>query len=224
MTLRTLLVLVLVGLWAGPALAEDGVVDVTSRIRKVTVYSDRASVTREANVSLEDAPKVFALRKLPGWVDDASVRVALVPADAGQIVDVQVSREYLAKATDEAYRKAEEAVQEISDQIAALDDELRVLAAQDQQIQAIKVFSLDKMPKEAAMREVKVESYGAVVKFVSDALRETAKLKRDVLQKRRELEPELAARQRRLEELQGLTQLEETTLLVTLAGGSGATL
>ncbi len=189
-----------------------------SKIKRVTVFADRAQVTRVAKVrpGAERAEIVFG--KLPGWVDDASVRVALVPADAGRIIDVQVQRNFLAQSTDETYLKATQEVQDIADQIAALDDEMGVLDAEAQQIQQIKVFAMDKVGRDAVVRDVKIESYGSVVKFVSDSLRRIAADKRQLAIKRRALTPELVARQRRLQELQALTHLEETSVTVSLDG------
>jgi len=203
------------------AAAETDARELSSKITKVTVYSDRARVTRVAKVKLGDRPALFSVSKLPGWVDDGSVRVTLSPPDAGRIVDVRVQRNYLAKATDEEYRKAAAAVQEVSDEIASLDDELRVLDAQTQQLNAVKVFSMEKIARDAPLRVIKVEDYGKVVKFIADSLRETAKARRAVALRRRELTPELAVRQRRLYEVQSLTQLEETTILLTLSGRGG---
>ena len=193
-------------------------------ISEVTVYSDRARVTREVKVNLKRSPTAWAITKLPGWVDDGSVRVSLKPGDAGRIVDVRVERTFLARSTDEAYLKAEAAVQEIADQMALLADEEQILQAEVQQIMAIKVFSMEKIPKDAALRDIKVETYSQVVKFISDALRENAKARRAIQLKRRDLVPDLDARQRALAELQGLTMLEETTVLVSAAGRGSATL
>ncbi len=67
--------------------------------------------------------------KLPGWIDEGSVRVTLSPASAGKILDVQVRRTFLAKPTDEEFIKAEIAVRELADQTAEFDDEKAVLDA-----------------------------------------------------------------------------------------------
>jgi len=200
--------------------AQEEPTAVTSSITEVTVFSDRAQVTREAVVPVKRAATTYVFRRLPGWVDDGSVRVALAPADAGLIVDVQVGRDYLARPDDEEYRKAQAGVQQIADEIAALDDELAVLNAQAAQIEGIKVFSMDKIAKDAPLRDIKVETYGQVVQFISASLRETARARRELAVKRRELEPELYARQRKLSEMQALTQLEETTIQVTVEGES----
>ena len=189
---------------------------VASRIAEVTVYSDRARVTRAAAVSLRAGAATYAVEKLPGWIDEESVRVAIAPADAARIADVQVKRDYLVRAASADLQKAQAAVLEIADQVAALDDEIKVLDEKAKQIEAIRVFSLDKLPKDAAVREVDIGAYGNVVNFVADSLRLTAAARREAGRKRRELEPELAARQKRLDELKQLRQLEQCTVLVTL--------
>jgi len=193
-------------------------------ISGVTVYSDRARITREGTVALKRSPETIAVTRLPGWVDDGSVRVTLKPGDAGRIVDVRVQRTFVARPTDKAYRDAQTAVQEIADSIAELDDMTRILQAEAEQITAIKVFSMEKLPKDAALRDVKIEAYGQVVTFITRRLAENAKARRDLLKRRREIQPELDARQRTLAELQGLTMLEETMVLVTVAGRGRATL
>ena len=210
------------GLPPATALAEDSAPDtLTSVIRKVTVYSDRARVTRAADVTLGSNPRVYVFEKLPGWVDDGSVRVSLAPPAAGRIVDVRVKREYLARASDKAYLDAEEEVKGLQAELGALDDELKVLAAQAKQIEGIRMFSLEKISKDSALRDVSVESYGKVVAFISDQLRATAKARRTVLKKRVDLTPELQAKQRKLAELKGLTQLEQTSVFVTVSGAPG---
>ncbi len=194
---------------------------VSSRISKVTVYSDRARVTRTADVGLRSSATVFTFKKLPGWVDEGSVRVALVPAAAGRIVDVRVKRDYLARTTDAEFAKAEADVLTFAAEMAALNDELKVLDAQSKQIAAIRAFSLEKISKDTVMGNVGVEGYSKVVAFVSRSLRETAKARRAVMTRRAELTPELLARKRKLAELKKLTQLEETSVAVTVEGPKG---
>ena len=71
--------------------------DLSSKITKVTVYSDRAMVTRQATTDVSTEAVVYAFRRLPGWVDDGTVRVGV---SAGRIVDVRVERDFLAHATE----------------------------------------------------------------------------------------------------------------------------
>ena len=203
----------------GPAAADvpepsDGQA-LESRVTRVTVYSDRARVTRQAAAKVTTAPTVFAFRKLPGWVDDGSVRVS---ASAGRIGDVRVERSFLARATDRSWQRAKGRHEALESKLAELADELGVLDAQKQQIEGIKAFSLEKINKDAVLGDIKVKSYKEVLAFISDSLRATAKARRAVLLQREKITPDHQASQRTLDEMQNLMKLEETTVLVTLQG------
>ena len=184
-----------------------------SRVTAVTVYSDRAQITRRGIADVSTESKVFAFNGLPGWVDDASVRVS---ASAGRIVDVRVDRSFLAKSEDPAHRKAEAHHKKLTRQMAALTDELAVLDAQTKQIDSIKAFSLEKISEDTIIGDVSVKSYSDTLTFISDALRATAKARRAAQQQIDELAPALAASQRTLDDMASLEQLEQTTVLVTL--------
>lgn len=210
---------------------DPNAVPVSSTIRKVTVYSDRALVSREAAVKVTAAPTVYAFKHLPGWVDDGSVRAAI---SAGRIVDVRVGRSYLAKATERSYRKAEADARALSERLLALDDELAVLEAQSKQVEDIKAFSLAKLSKDVTAGEprpagqveptgsVGVGTYAAVVEYIGKKLREIAKGRRAVQAERAKLAPAVEASKRRLDELRGLTQLEETNVFVTVQGAASS--
>lgn len=205
---------------AGPD--DDGAKSLTTRVAEVTVYADRARVARRATLEAGEDTRRFAIRGLPGWIDEGSVRAQLVPSTAGQIIDVEVRSTFLARTEAEDVRRAEEKVREIADQIASLDDERGVLDAQARQIDSIRAFAMDKLPKDALTRDVKVASYAEMVEFVSESLRKNAKARRDLERKRRDLAPELAARQRTLGEMQEKASLEQRTVLVTVSGTKGA--
>lgn len=195
---------------------EDEGKPVAAKITEVTVYADRARVTRSAEVELGSGFEKFSFRKLPGWIDENSVRFRLSPPEAGELVDVEVRKTFLARPDDEAVRKAELAVQEISDQLAVLDDGTKALDAQAKQIESIKTFSLDKQPREAAVREVKIDEYVSLVKFIGDSMSNIARTRRDLEKKRRDLAPQYAARKQKLDELLLRSQLEQRTVIATI--------
>jgi uncharacterized protein (TIGR02231 family) len=214
---------------AGPAFADvpdamDAPVGVPaealrSKVTAVTVYSDRAQVTRRATADAGTESKVFAFAGLPGWVDDASVRVA---ASAGRIVDVRVDRSFIAKSEDPAHRKADAHHKTLARRMAALNDELAVLDAQTRQIEAIKAFSAEKIREDTYIGDISVKSYGDVLDFIGDSLRSTAKARREVRQQLEELAPEYQASELTLADMASLEQLEQTTVLVTLQSSRAA--
>lgn len=191
-------------------------VPAVSRITAVTLYADRAQVTRVAEVSVEAGVRIVAFAGLPGWLDEESVRVTLDPESRARIADVQVRRVFLARNADAELRAAELAVREIEDQTVALDDELKAIEAQAQQVAEIKAFSLEKLPRDAVIAAIDVRKYGDTVAFVGDQLRALAAARRELARKRRDLAPELDVRRRKMVEAQQRCQLEQRTVLVTL--------
>ncbi len=211
---------------APPAFAGDAtpVTLLSSRISAVTVYADRAQVTRTVVVDLPSGGARFAIEKLPGWIDPESVRATLTPASSGRILDVAVEKSFLVQSSEDAVRKAEAAVRDIQDQLAALADEDRVINAEIVQLEAIRAFSLDKVPRDMATREIKVKTFGETIDFISTSLRTNRKLLRESQNKRRDLDPELQARTQALNELRARAQLEQCTALIELKGEGRATL
>ena len=206
-----------------PTPDDPGTVGLSSEIKRVTVFSDRALVTREATAKVTTEPTVYAFKHLPGWVDDGSVRAG---ASTGRIVEVRVGRSYLARATDPTYRKAEAEARALVARMGALDDELTVLEAKAKQIADVRAFSMDKLPKDVLVDASKLgggelRQRGRAC-VTSRPCARPAKARRAVEAERVELGPEIEASKRRVEELKGLTQIEETTVYVTLQGTGSA--
>ena len=61
--------------------AESDAHSLQSKVTRVTVYSDRARVTRQATAQVPGEPTVFAFRSLPGWT---SADPSLCPHDVSR--------------------------------------------------------------------------------------------------------------------------------------------
>lgn len=218
--------LALLCLWSLHALAAEAPppTAVNTKIIAVTVYADRAQVTRSGAVDLQSDGGRVTITRLPGWVDEESVRVTITPSSAGKIRDVSVERTFLAEASSEEFRAAERAVRDTQDELGSLADEQAVIAAEITQLEALRAFSMDKLPKDMATRDVKVKSFEETVDFVSGRLRKARAALRDLMKKRRDLEPELARRMKAQQELQTRSQLEQRNVVIELEGNGRATL
>ena len=197
----------------------------SSKVTEVTVYADRARVTRESVVDLPPELKRVSFSKLPSWIDEGSVRVSLrlEGAAKGEVLDVQVRRTYLTAASDEEVRKAQEALQEIADKMTELSDRQKIIDQRRKHLESIRVFSLEKLPKDAASREVKVEEYSAFLTFLEGSLKKLNEDRRLLEKERREIQPEQNVRQKRLSELNSRAQLEERSVEIILRGAGKAT-
>ena len=196
------------------SLAAAAPTPVSSRIDGVTVYADRARVTRSAQLDLPAGVAEYAWPGLPGWIDEDSVRASVAGGGGPRIADVRVRRDFLAQSSDEEVRKAEAAVREIEDRIEDLQDAQRVLDLRAKQVEDVKVFSMEKLPKDAATTGATVETYARAVDFVSESAGQIATKRRELARKIRDLQPEREARQRKLSEVQQRSHLEQSTVTV----------
>ena len=191
-------------------------VKLDSKITAVTVYADRAQVTRQARIPLKPGLSQFVFSALPGWLDEGSIRVRIEPAGAGEVLDVQIERTFLERPTDEEFRKTEEALQFVRDESDAMEDRAKVLDAELKQVEAIRAFALDKAPKDAAARKVDVAEYKDTVDFISKSMADISKRRRELKVEQRMIEPRLRVAQQKLDALRQRAQLEQRNVIVTV--------
>lgn len=128
------LILAMAGALASPSLlAAPQVVD--SRISAVTVYTDRAIVTRTATLQLPAGQHEIALEQLPLRIDDNSLQASLSASAAATLLDVssapQVSppsEDNRLQQLDAQLRDIERQEREISDRGSVLENQKQFLA------------------------------------------------------------------------------------------------
>ncbi|MBI4815437.1 MAG: mucoidy inhibitor MuiA family protein [Deltaproteobacteria bacterium] len=197
---------------------------IDTTIAAVTVYADRAQVTRTGRVSLPPEVKRFTIVGLPGWIDAESVRATLDPSSKGRILDLSVETSFLLESPEESVRKAEASVREVEEKLAALEDEEKVLSDEIGRLESLRGFTIDKLPKELATRDIQVKTLGETLEFVTESLRKDRRLLREVASKRRDLTPELVKHTHARDELAIRAQLRQSSVLVDLQGDGPATI
>lgn len=103
---------------------------VDSRISAVTVYADRAVVTRTASVSLDAGVAELVFAHLPAALVEASLQAAGRGAAAATILDVSVRETHLDFAPDSRVKELEGRLAALGREVRALDDRGVVLEAQ----------------------------------------------------------------------------------------------
>ena len=122
-------------------------VELESDINAVTVYADRALVTRTGALSVPEGLSHVSISRLPAWIDTGSIRAELSPRGAAEIVEIQVKKQFQAKPDNDTLHDAEAAVQEMNDKLRLLTDELELLNARRQQVEGLAVFNIEKIPR-----------------------------------------------------------------------------
>jgi len=180
-----------------------------SRITEVTLFADRALVTREAVPELPAGSSEVELGPLPGWVNPASVRARV---EDGEVLDVRSRREFLSRTPDEELHRAEEEVRALEDRMAEIGDRMKALEAKREQVEQIRTFASSSLPAEVVRRDIPVAYFREMTDFVHDSLVEIDTARRTLEAQKREVEPELTASRNRLRELRKGNRLERVCL------------
>jgi len=203
---------------AGSTLAAgEDIAATPSAIDAVTVYLDRAWVTRKAKVRLVAGATALRFAGLPAEFDDASLRVAL---SGGVRLDGLLARSVLltqrsaenVRVLEKAMAAADANVQEQRDLVGVLDKAFAFL-------NGVEVSRGDKLSKELGRVDGKgpeVADYKAVLGFLVDERLALAGRLRQARAALAELEPVAAAKRHEVEQAKRTSSLEQKEVLATL--------
>jgi len=108
-----------------------------TRIKEVTVYPDRALVTRQAKLTFAPGVRTVTVADLPGGLRDDSVRAWGKGNAKVRLVGLNVTREELYRADEEQIRRLEDELERIRSQIRQLEDERAVLDEETQYLESL---------------------------------------------------------------------------------------
>ncbi|WP_256676120.1 mucoidy inhibitor MuiA family protein [Pseudomonas sp. SCB32] len=134
------LILAMAGaLASAPLLAAPQVAD--SRISAVTVYTDRAIVTRTATLQLPAGQHEIALEQLPLRIDDNSLQASLSASAAATLLDVSSAPQVSPPSEDNRLQQLDSQLREIARQEREISDRGSVLENQKQFLADIQASS-----------------------------------------------------------------------------------
>ncbi|MFD4836703.1 mucoidy inhibitor MuiA family protein [Achromobacter sp. NPDC058515] len=207
-TLLALAIATIPGIGAAAGLA--------SSIGAVTVYQDRAVVTRAASSELAAGEHELVLEKLPASLQENSLQVSAKSTGQATLLDVKVRDAYQADAANERVKQLEAQISKLEARQAALDDEAAVL---DNQRELVLMMQRGATEPAKDGARLTLDELKAIQSLSADTLGKTLAGLRGVAEQKSALERELAALHSQLGQVQGeLGRRSKTvTLRVNLA-------
>lgn len=117
-----------------------------SKIVEVTVYSDRAEVTRSAKAKLQNGRNTLLFTGLPAGLLDDSVQVKI--NGAARLTSVEVKRTFPAESANERIKALEAQIKTLQNEDRVLADKEGVLQSQQSFLDALKAGTADKISRE----------------------------------------------------------------------------
>ncbi len=210
----------LLPLWGPGLLAEEKAAprEIQAPITSVTVYSDRARVTRTSEGLTLGPRTLLKVSGLPDGMADDSVRVSLPGHPSAQVLSVDVERRFLDKFTTDDARKRQEAVRALEEEGQRLAAREGALAREAELLQGLAVGAQPNPGQQGQTKTLTPEGWGKVLDAVAADLAVNAKSRLEAAATRRDWERRLASTRQALQEVQAYHRTAEKVLTVEIAG------
>ena len=188
----------------------------------VTVYPGQARITRRGAVTVEAGAQRVVIGGLPMGLRDDSVRVnGRGPAT---VLGVDVLAEHHPRSPDVAVEELERLRDSVQDKLTALADEEAVTAAREQLLSSVSRRSGATFAKALAADEAQVSRVAAVSDALAEQLAAVLASRRELVERRRDLQRELEEVFRRLGErtAQQVPDRRAVAVELDVAEGGGA--
>lgn len=169
-----------------------------SSITEVTVFTDRALVTRSATLELKPGTHEVVFDELPLALWESSVRVSAEGTARARITGIDLEKTYLEKQKNEEVEKLEDRLEKLRDDDRGELGRLKNLKDQRKFLEAIKLSASKDMTEDVERGKVGVGEWQGILDFylknldkIDEALRAVEILRRDLAEKIRDLTDEL---------------------------------
>ncbi|PTX06117.1 hypothetical protein DBL07_08330 [Achromobacter mucicolens] len=171
-----------------------------SSIGAVTVYQDRAVVTRAASSELAAGEHELILDNLPASLQENSLQVSAKSTGQATLLDVKVSDVYQTDTANERVRSIEAQIDKLAARQAALDDEAAVL---DNQRELILMMQRGATEPAKDGARITLDELKAIQTLSAESLATTLAGLRRVAEQKTALEREMTALQTQLGQVRG---------------------
>lgn len=164
----------------------------SSAIKAVTVYTDRAAITRNAEVSLPAGEHELYFNNLPVQLDNNSVQVNAQSTTAATILDVTTKQETRLEDANLRLQQLDEQINKLNEQLTILADQQKLLVNQQDFIKKMQAGVL--APSKDASRPTATELQD-IMQFSKDSLTAILVKQRAITKQQAELKKQLTVLQ-----------------------------
>jgi len=175
--------------------------EVKAPIVAVTVYPDRARVTRRGTVDLEVGTHELAVSDLTLLLDPDSLRATGEGTAQVRLLGVDVRREYLVETPSERAAELTKQLEAKQDADKVLQDEISRLDSQMNTLNSLSEHAGENLARGIGRGRAKVQDGSAVLSFIGTQSELLQSRKRTIADERRELAKEIEALEKELKRI-----------------------
>jgi uncharacterized protein (TIGR02231 family) len=169
-------------------------ISIEARIAEVTVYTDRARITRRGSVKLQAGEQRVSVENLPATLQDDSVRAGGRGAGV-RILGVEVVRQFVTEAPEANVAELQKQLEALQDQDIALADEDAAISAQLEFLKSLRESTATTLPRGVSLGRSKLEDVQSLVDYLGKEWAEALARRREIGVQRRGLARQIEALQ-----------------------------
>lgn len=143
-------------------------------VKKVTVYPDRALVTREAKADVAAGSTLLELKDLPAGIQSDSVRVKISGPAGVRLSGVDVTTYQIERLQGEKVRELTDQREKLEMKIGEINDRLAALASKREFILALKAAAASEGAEGVTKEKPQIDDWKKLATFVEESLVEIA--------------------------------------------------
>jgi len=198
-----------------PAKAERPITAASS-ISSVTVFADRAQVTRSASVSLKAGSNLISVDGLPRLLAEESLRVEGKGSGRARIAGLTVKNVYLERVQEKRAHELEDEIALVNRKLESIEARRKALAAQRDFIESIRVGWGERISKELAAGKPTAAELNEASKFVGEGVHKVEEQAYDAEAAKKPLNDKLAALKKELDQITADRMKEVRSVLVAV--------
>jgi uncharacterized protein (TIGR02231 family) len=199
----------------------DEITELDAAIAEVTVFEDRARVTRRGRIELTAGRREVTLRGLTAALEPGSLRARIEGAPDTRVVGLSASWEAQASPSRDEEAELVTRIEGMERQREELTDRLVIGAGGQHLLDTYSGLARDAVGRHAAAGAEPPDRWGVALDFLSERTAEQGEARRAVEHELRELDRELRARRNELQRLRSPRERQARSVAVALQAGGG---
>ncbi len=203
-------------------LNQDNIKTLDTRICEVTVYTDRARVTRRGTVALTGNETELAIASLPATLETDSVRATGTGTIAVRLLGVRSETVFSSEPVADRTAAVTQQIQELETQRRAIEDKITARKIQLNFLQGLSEKSVGSFSSSIAKQQVGLTETGELLNFLGTNYLKYVSAIAEHQRQQHELDNQMAALSEQLWEVQSPYSQQSFNIIVAIeASGSG---
>ena len=192
-------------------------ISIETQITAVTVYTDRALVTRQGTIELTGTERELRVSNLPITLDPASVRVSGKGSIAVKLRGVTVDRQYTTEPVADRIAQLTAQLDRLGADNRRLQSQIDTIKLQSNFIQGLREQTQASFPRSLARQQIGLEDTQKFLDFIGTKTSEYAIAGEDLRQQQHQIDKQLQSLRRQLEEVETPDSQESFEITVAIS-------